>query len=262
MTCATGVLDSVQCACITFDSASSYTDVVNQFNNISQTLSSSGQSSSTLSASMSEAQTSLANLTQYIQDNQGNLNQTYISFQLDYIKSKMAALSVSVNAFTSNLAPAKPTCGAFTCKNDRFTKNVYPNCYCSCSLSCAADMVSNYQSCQCSAYADFSTFTSAWNSMNNLFSSAIYDMRNSAASLSFMSQINTMRNYGYGIWNELQNGFDDLDLAAETLKIQQFMSNMTSMQSSWSSSFTCNSSCQSYSLQIQDCSCASNSNVT
>lgn len=243
-----------------FEGSQEYNSLAAELNETISTIVSSG-SDKTLSAAADDIRRLMDDLVAYIVANKGNLDGGYISGQMIIIKQKIKALKVNVSSFINTWKP--PTCNV-TCPSNRPTLDEnYCNCFC--SISCAQELVPNYQNCRCSEYDDWLRFIQNRSATLELLNEVKWDVRNQTRSDEFFKNLSDLWLVSSTIRSELVYTFDDLDLKEESKKIEEFIANYTRIEANWRSysrSFFgggagCGNTCNVDSIQVYDCSCYS-----
>lgn len=221
------------------------------------TIASSG-SNSELSAAATEIKNLMDDLAKYVVDNKDNLDAGFISGQMSIIKQKLNALKVNVTSFTNTWQP--PTCN-ITCPANRPSINEN-SCTCYCSLSCAQELVPNFQSCRCSEYDDWLRFVQNRSEGYAIWQQDMkWDVRNQTISDEFYKNLSALLFYSNGIYNELVNNFDGTNLTVQSEKIEEFIANYTRLREDWYNyklsytGGTCPTGCPADTIPVHSCGC-------
>lgn len=259
--CAKGVADFVKCSCIEFKDDDKLNDVIDLLKNVTDLLK--GETNENITTSIDDIQNNIDDLTKYIQDNQNNLNLTYISDRISYMRKQLIALTLTVDAFKSTLV-ANTNCPN-VCTNNYLLQDF--NCTCTCTLNCAAAQIKNWRYCQCVDYSEAEVLYSLDAKILDLLETVSYDTVNATITEEYLNRLYTLEDRLYQYTATLEYEAIDEDLTLQTPIIRHYeelITNITTEYTEYVESRklqNCSLECTNDQILVIDCTCFESAQV-
>lgn len=258
--CAKGIPDYLKCSCVEFPGDDELKEIIDQLKNITESLG--GQTNENITNAINETQKDIDDLNNYIQENQNNLNLTYISDTIIYIRIQVNSLTIIVKAFKSTLE-ANTNCPN-SCVNNYSLRE--SDCSCMCSINCNENQIYNWRYCQCVDYSEAAVLYSLDTEIEHMFIEVSYNTVNTTVVQDFLTRIYTLEDRLYDYIATLEYYVTEYNMTVQTQIIHHYKELITSITTEYYtwvvSTRPCTKACDlSYQLLIKDCSCFSSDEV-
>lgn len=229
-------------------------DVIDLLKNVTDLLK--GETNENITTSINDIQNNIDDLTEYIQDNQNNLNLTYISDRISYMRKQLIALTLTVDAFKSTLV-ANTKCPN-VCINNYLLHEF--DCTCKCTLNCSDTQINNWRYCQCVDYEEAKILYHLDTQIIDLQIEFATNTVNSTITQEFLTRIYTIEDRISDYTATLEYYATEVDLTAQTTIIRHYEDLITSITTEYlkyvESQKPCPLECDTeFQILIKDCTC-------
>lgn len=256
-----GVPDFEKCICCEENGCDEYQKLKKELADIIKTLEAAGSTTDDIAKEIKYIEDELDKLEEYCKE----ANVQYISDSINYIKKKIAALTITVKNFTSNLS-ANTSCGDKVCKKNYILK--LSDCSCNCDIDCSiyTGEVNNYGSCQCSAYSDAAILYNLYKKqiptlIKKMSLTVNIDCQDLLKEIyDFLEEVSAEK-------SNLENNFDTLDLEKESIIIKNLESELNEITKKCDDRISqgsngCPTPCKGKNIiQTKSCKCYTSPNV-
>lgn len=148
--CPEGIVEEKKCVCCNFEGFKEYSALVEQYNNLTNTITTAGESNRNISLAIADLKTQITQFKDFVLQNCNSktVDVTTVSEKLSYMRTKLIPFKMNVEKFVSNIKPRPHCAGSKPCP-DGYVKG--ESCWCMCYKSCAKSkgLITNYDYCEC-----------------------------------------------------------------------------------------------------------------